>query len=683
LIYKGKVYRPGTTTYDDGTPASSSIGLRTVSDYIELPTEGVLTLSDVRQCGSTLDDYEEICLYEAVSGQEPADDAQSLVYTNADPGGGGTTGTIYQVKFIPDTSINTYSYSNFIMRYNPNYVQYVRVITVDSYTSMDAEYTITTIGTVAGVDVTNALIKENTDYLKLTNYIDARIPSGKYTTIPIDWYHGNCYYSSALTQAGLPFALGKGETSVQTIASSRLYAVTANTTVSFNGASNLDPTKFNVLFFDDEYLTTAACVTGKTTWNSYTMTVPQGSTMMAVQYICDSGNIIENPNIDMTFIMDKDKPTRFFPRPSDDGYQHLTIKIAIAGMLSNPDDDPTDSYTGTTYAIDHGVLCLPESYNPNGAPTRLICFTHGHAVQYGPSATRFDSTDIKPEYWLSEGYAIFDMDGTVTGSFSGNHDYEANSFLCYDNAYKWIVSHYNICTDGVFTSGRSMGGGMQFLLAKRSCMPIIASCPLVCVTQPLGYFDRSITGAARKDLLASYGVPADELNAVTWSSSSQWFYEITQAERQCIENNQFRFMPLMPGYCYDRPLTDAELCKYSEAYATRNTTMMDEFYDMVKDSVDISIYRDIPFRMFTCITDPTVWYYGITTHCKTLANAGSFAQVHVFPKPQNTSITDHRFEINPDNLVTYTNSKGVTLNNVPTVYIEALAFWRKFESAAK
>ena len=141
----------------------------------------------------------------------------------------------------------------------------------------------------------------------------------------------------------------------------------------------------------------------------------------------------------------------------------------------------------------------------------------------------------------------------------------------------------------------------------------------------------------------------------------------------------------MPGYCYDRPLTDAELCKYSEAVATTNTTKMDEFYDMVKDSVDISIYRDIPFRIFTCVTDPTVWYYSVAMHCKIIANAGSFAQIHIFPTPADHSVvtTDHRFEINPENLVTIVNSKGVTLNDVPKVYIEALAFWRRFESEAR
>jgi len=199
----------------------------------------------------------------------------------------------------------------------------------------------------------------------------------------------------------------------------------------------------------------------------------------------------------------------------------------------------------------------------------------------------------------------------------------------------------------------------------------------------LGYVDGKITGAARKELLASYGVPADELDAITWTTAATDYYQLTQAERDCIVNNQFRFISLVPGYCYCRPLTDTELCDYSEGYATKNEAKFESFYNSVKDSVDISIYREVPFRSFTCVTDPTVWYKGPVFHNKLLSNAGSLHQIHVYPTPENRTITDHRFEINPSNLITYTNSKGVTLNNVPKVYIEALAFWRRFESAAK
>jgi len=622
-------------------------------------------------------------LYEAVDGQVPADKAQSKAFCRVSSS--GTSGNIYQVTCIADSTIAEYTYdaTTYMLRYNPEYAQYIRVYTVDNADTVTVQQITTEIETIAGLNVTNSLIKENSQYVKLTDYIGARTRELKYTTIKAELYHGNCYNTTNMNKAGMFFTLGVGESSITRIASSKLYSVTAGTTVSFSGANNLDPVNFSLVFFNDEYITTVDPIKQLSTWQDYSMTVPSSSTMMAVQYSCPENNVIEDPVIYITFVLDEDKPTRSFPRSQDSGYQHLTIKNALTNMYSNLTNDPSDTYAGTTYAIDHGVLCLPESYNPNGAPTRLICFTHGHAVNYSSGATRFDSTDIKPEYWLSEGYAIFDMDGTVTGSFSGNHDYEANVVLAYDNAYNWIVSHYNIRKDGVFTAGRSQGGGMQFLLAKRSCMPIIASCPIVPTTRPLGYIDSKMTGAARKDLLSSYGVPADELDAITWTSASTDFYQITQAEKDCIVNNQYRYISLVPGYCYNRPLTEAELSKYSEAHATRNTEKMEEFYDSVKDSVDISIYRDVPFRMFTCVTDPTVWYYSVKTHCKTLANAGSLAQIHVFPTPSNTSITDHRFEINPENLVAYTNSKGVSLTNVPKVYIEILAFWRRFESEAR
>ena len=85
--------------------------------------------------------------------------------------------------------------------------------------------------------------------------------------------------------------------------------------------------------------------------------------------------------------------------------------------------------------------------------------------------------------------------------------------------------------------------------------------------------------------------------------------------------------------------------------------------------------------MYTCVGDLSVKYKIVIGFHEILSRAGYNVQIHVFPATADHSvIPDHRFEINPENLITYTNSKGVTLTDVPKVYIETLAFWRCYEN---
>jgi hypothetical protein len=108
----------------------------------------------------------------------------------------------------------------------------------------------------------------------------------------------------------------------------------------------------------------------------------------------------------------------------------------------------------------------------------------------------------------------------------------------------------------------------------------------------------------------------------------------------------------------------------------------EQFYESVTPSLNPSTFNNKPFIMFICVSDNGINHKSVEMFHKMMTNAGQLMQLHVFPQPSVPSPggSDHRFEINTENLVTYTNSKGITLENVPIVYIEALAFWRKFEN---
>jgi hypothetical protein len=513
----------------------------------------------------------------------------------------------------------------------------------------------------------------------------------KYTTVIPSLIGGNTIASTS--SQGSIIAFGTLEANAMKYVHSKLYNVLPNSIITFN--CDINTVEIKAVFYTDGYALVSATVVHNNGdgWDDCSINVPSTASMVIFQLLISdgNGNFLNDCNLSVNLCLNSVKKTSYFPRPADSGYQHLTMKVGFASCIPNSDTPTNQLEVETSYYPDHGVLCLPSSYTPNGEPTRLICFTHGHAVTYNQNSTRFNSLDILPDYWLSEGYAIFDMDGSITGTFSGNHDYEPAAVNSYDTAYEWIVRHFNVRTDGLFSTGRSQGGGMQFVLAKRSKMPILAFAPIVPFVSPIGYFNRAKTRSAKKELLSAYGVPDSELNSISWSGSGNvYFHQLTTAQKNIIMNNQYRFNAYT-AFCYNRPLTIEEADLYSEAdipmtdsnynEATQNAKY-EEFYESVSSSLNPSEFNNKPFIMFTCVTDNAINHKSVELFHKLLSNAGQLVQIHVFPQPSVPSPenSDHRFEINTENMVTYTNSKGITLNNVPKVYIEILAFWRKFEN---
>lgn len=512
----------------------------------------------------------------------------------------------------------------------------------------------------------------------------------RYMTIRPSLIGGNTIAS--VNAQGSIIEFGTLEANAMKYIHSRLYNVLPNSVIFFN--CDINTVEVKAVFYTSEYTLDSAAVVHNSGegWDNCSVNVPNGASKVILQVLATdgNGNFLNNCNLSIYICINTASPISYFPR-SANGYQHLTMKVGFASCVPNSDTPTNQLQAETSYYPDHGILCLPPSYTPDGEPTRLICFTHGHAVTYNQNSTTFHSLDILPEYWLSEGYGIFDMDGSVTGTFSGNYDYEPAAVNSYDTAYEWIIRHYNVRTDGLFSAGRSQGGGMQFVLAKRSKMPILAFAPIVPYIGPLGYFGRKRERSARRELLISYGVPESEVDSISWSGSGEvYFHQLTEAQRNMIHDNQYRFNAYTM-FCYNRPLTMEEMMLYSEADKNMTDSSYDEesqnakyeaFYESVGSSLDPSAFNNKPFIMFTCVTDNAVNHKSVELFHKLLSNAGQLVQIHVFPTPSVPSPenSDHRFEINTENMVTYTNSKGITLNNVPIVYIEILAFWRKFEN---
>ena len=337
----------------------------------------------------------------------------------------------------------------------------------------------------------------------------------------------------------------------------------------------------------------------------------------------------------------------FEPRPADDGYQKILAHVEVDGQI----------------LPDYGVVCLPETYSNVGEPTRLIIFCHGAAVNYPSSVSRFVASDINPEYWLKEGYAIMDIEGNPFDN-TNEHFYIPQAIQCYKAAYDWVTATYNIRTDGVFLGGRSMGGGMCFEIL-RSDIPVIAACPVVPACNQL------------------------------------WYWNYADADRKKFCSEKMGFTGTQPAWTSSKKLTDAE---YDYLYANfdkmlscspfwsgiENLPSKDELFSVGRvsantayDEAEANLYSTLKFRakapvkIFTCYEDNTVPYQrNAQLMYNMMVNAGMECELSLV---HTDASTPHRYEQQDSNAnITVTTRFGETMS-APWVYVDMVKFWRKYE----
>ncbi len=352
------------------------------------------------------------------------------------------------------------------------------------------------------------------------------------------------------------------------------------------------------------------------------------------------------------------------PRPSDEGYIHLTIPVNVA--------DATASDTGDwklkdnmNILADHGLLVLPKTYSNIGKPTRLIIYAHGAGVNYSSSQSRFPSSDCLPAYWLAEGYAVMDIEGNPFND-TDEHFYTPQARQSYENAYNWVIENFNICRDGVFAGGRSMGGGMTFELMQ-SHIPVLAACPVVPACNGLWY--HVYCDAARKRYL--WGKLGFTGTMPTLTSSKN----LSEAEIQYMYNNfdkLVKYNPLLRGIT-DLPDKDTLFAttvnvKGTVAEVPEETALYSKLHFDT---------RNIPVKIFASKEDTSVPYQ---RNCvlmeKMIKNAGGIVELRLF----STDTSDaHHFEFKDSRaFIDHTTIYGETIH-APLVYVEMLQFWRRYE----
>ena len=315
---------------------------------------------------------------------------------------------------------------------------------------------------------------------------------------------------------------------------------------------------------------------------------------------------------------------------------------------------------------DYGMIALPETYTNTGKPTRLIIYCHGAAVNYSDSVRGFNTQDLKPAYWLAEGYAVMDIEGNPFNN-TDEHCSMPQSIDSYVAGYKWAIEHFNLKRDGVFLGGRSMGGGQTVTLMRRECpIPIIAACPNVpAPAMPFG------TTLERKTFWATHcGFILPD--GFTFGNG------YVEAEKPIYLSNWDKWIKYIALFSLitDLPISVNDKEEMIDKIWLGN---VDERNDYLKA---FHGYAKAPVKFFAINQDSGCLEYAKICY-RMLLNSGQITELRIldsFKDYTGTGTSAHHADTqDPALRTTVTTRFGVEMTNVPIVYVEMLQFWRRYE----
>ena len=165
-------------------------------------------------------------------------------------------------------------------------------------------------------------------------------------------------------------------------------------------------------------------------------------------------------------------------RPSA-GYEYFTYDVDTSFDNVYDDVRSTSIIGSPVISEDNGMIRLPESYTPDGLPTRLVILNHGAAGEVTSSSAE-DASSSFALLLQKKGYAVLYINGVpanmrnekylTKATHMGGYVYQRSALA----AYKYVTEKYNLAKDGCFIIGRSMGGVTSLNLAMSGAIPVKA-----------------------------------------------------------------------------------------------------------------------------------------------------------------------------------------------------------------
>jgi len=317
-----------------------------------------------------------------------------------------------------------------------------------------------------------------------------------------------------------------------------------------------------------------------------------------------------------------------------------------------------------------GLLKLPPNYTPDGEKVPLIVFCHGSA-DYISAFSQVMTTHYEDYYNFlrDSGYAIFDCWGWSTKYFDYLSGYNYNcgstwgaptNMLSYISGIEFILKNYNIDSENIFVTGKSLGGSQGTAFLYQNKVKIKAVGLLAPSMNPLNSVP-AFRERERHVLFHDLDFEGDYENIIDIPDSN--FSYSSEAFRDFVRDNKNK----MAGYNPYWQNSNLPLSQKVENSLLYKDGLGVDYSNIVRTC-------DIPLKIWVADDDTNIRVNEIKNFIKTLKNGGCLANIRQMPDGTGGHHSVDTDE-NAPRIDSITTKLGITYTDVPVAYAELVEYF--------
>ena len=408
---------------------------------------------------------------------------------------------------------------------------------------------------------------------------------------------------------------------------------------------------------------------------------------IAFEYVFSSDQKAISPSMDAEWY--GEEPC-FCKKPKFNGIKRFVY--AVTGGRTRSTSSPTPITNKNVYST--GLLQLPKNYSDSGKPVKLIIFCHSSGDYLTWNTAAFSQNYAKYiQYLVDEGYAVYDSFGHSSDMAIKYPDNQhvfgtVDNMNCLVDGYKWVVDNYNVAEDGCYTMCKSLGG-LPSLNLCWSAVPVKACAGLAPALDSLSRGGGYTNGERAENAeVLEYSGDTTCLSS-TIHTTSGWTIpdmSVGSAYRTLMEANKRKWIGYLPMW---NGLTDSDIDDLLEwTYADMQsgaTEVTDQGIapDIMKGDQNATNWANLhrtchsAIKIWSAPDDTAVPYSTEQNFIKTLQNGNCIAELRTMPSGTGGH---HAVDTGTNALKqSGVTEIGVNYFNIPTAYVEAVAFFRRFD----
>ena len=355
-------------------------------------------------------------------------------------------------------------------------------------------------------------------------------------------------------------------------------------------------------------------------------------------------------------------PTNYLPRPQSGV---VNFQVDINTHISDVESQTTNKQDNEVILKDWGILLLPDNYTVGGDSIRLIITCHGTGTYINSNTNA--SNIIASSFWLSQGYALLDMnclpDGLIGNGTNEQIRHYGSPYALQSmiKGYQYAIENYNIKKE-VFLYGASMGGLISFQLALSNTIPIIAQgafCPCIDIYKQA--YSRPWNGANQRrymtELFGFTGTPPTFTANVPPTQAEIDYFKLNYNKVIGYDN----MMKGLIGGVYD------EMHSINGANVTGVTNTNEDLLYTSKQKI-----HPVPLKIWHNTNDTVVLYRYSKYYVNMVRNLGGIAYLRTFTSGA------HNAWLNGDIVSNIPTIDGGT-TSINTSMYELLLWFKRFE----